>query len=76
MLISKIPRMEADLILESIHRRIFLDTKLHRDALRGRGTAGKLHSGFRVQACTVNLSADWRDIYDEMLEIVEVGRER
>ena len=118
--LAKVPKMEADLILESGDRRIVLDTKFYGDALGGRGKAGKLRSGnlyqllaylrnreagspdqsrrhegillypqvderlrvdvrlegFRVQACTVNLNADWRDIHDEMLEIVEVGRER
>lgn len=117
--LAKIPRMQADLILESSHRRIVLDTKFYRDTLGGRGSAGKLHSnnlyqllaylrnreagdpdesrrhegillypqvderlrvdvrleGFRVQACTVNLNADWRDIHDEMLEIIGLERE-
>ena len=41
---SRIPAMEADVILESPGRRIVLDTKYYRDALaRGRGS-GKLHS--------------------------------
>ena len=43
---SRIPVMEADVILESPERRIILDTKYYRDALalgRGSGT-GKLHS--------------------------------
>ena len=44
---SRIPVMEADVILESPGRRIVLDTKYYRDALaRGRGSGtGKLHSG-------------------------------
>ena len=44
---SRIPVMEADVILESPERRIVLDTKYYRDALaRGRGSGtGKLHSG-------------------------------
>ena len=44
---SRIPVMEADVILESSGRRIVLDTKYYRDALaRGRGSGtGKLHSG-------------------------------
>ena len=43
---SRIPVMEADVILESPKRRIVLDTKYYRDALaRGRGSGtGKLHS--------------------------------
>lgn len=116
---ARIPKMEADLILESGDRRIVLDTKFYGDALAGRGTAGKLRSGnlyqllaylrnreagspdqsrphegillypqvderlrvdirlegFRIQACTVNLNADWREIHKEMLEIVGVERE-
>ncbi len=44
---SRIPVMEADVILESPGRRIVLDTKYYREALaRGRGSGtGKLHSG-------------------------------
>ena len=44
---SRIPVMEADVILESPERRIVLDTKYYRNALaRGRGSGtGKLHSG-------------------------------
>ncbi|MDE0672742.1 MAG: hypothetical protein OXH72_13470 [Caldilineaceae bacterium] len=44
---SRIPVMEADVILESPGRRIVLDTKYYWDALaRGRGAGtGKLHSG-------------------------------
>ena len=44
---SRIPIMEADIILESPERRIVLDTKYYRDALaRGRDSGtGKLHSG-------------------------------
>ncbi|MCY4519358.1 MAG: hypothetical protein OXC13_01105 [Caldilineaceae bacterium] len=43
---SRIPVMEADVILESPGHRIVLDTKYYRDALtRGRGSGtGKLHS--------------------------------
>ena len=43
---SRIPVMEADVILESPKRRIVLDTKYYQDALaRGRGSGtGKLHS--------------------------------
>ena len=43
---SRIPVMEADVILESPGRRIVLDTKYYRDTLaRGRGSGtGKLHS--------------------------------
>lgn len=110
---AKVPKMEADLILESKDRHIVMDTKFYSNALGGRGGTGKLHSfnlyqllaylrnrqagrpdgpkhegillypqvgdrlradvcleGFRVQACTVNLGADWRGIHHEMLEIV------
>ena len=44
---SRIPVMDADVILESRERRIVMDTKYYRDALaRGRGPGtGKLHSG-------------------------------
>ena len=41
---SLLPRMEADIILESEDRRIILDTKFYREALGGR-VGGKLHSG-------------------------------
>ena len=40
---SKIPRMEADVILEGPKRRIILDTKYYQEALGGR-YGGKLHS--------------------------------
>ena len=112
---ARIPKMEADLILESSDRRVVLDTKFYGNALGGRGKVGKLNSGnlyqlltylrnreagepdesrrhegillypqvderlrvdvclegFRIQACTVDLNADWRNIHDEMLEIAE-----
>ena len=44
---TRIPVMEADVILDSPERRIILDTKYYKDALaRGRGSGtGKLHSG-------------------------------
>ena len=44
---GRIPRMTADVILESPDRRIILDTKYYRDALaRSHGSgSGKLHSG-------------------------------
>ncbi len=43
---TRIPIMEADLILESASRRIILDTKFYRSALSSRwpGSAGKLRS--------------------------------
>ena len=44
---TRIPVMEADVILDSPERRIIMDTKYYKDALasgRGSGT-GKLHSG-------------------------------
>lgn len=40
---SKIPRMEADVILESPNRRIIMDAKFYQEALGGR-IGGKLHS--------------------------------
>jgi len=42
---SKIPRMEADVLLDSIDRRIILDAKFHGEAFGGRGGAKKLKSG-------------------------------
>ena len=114
---TRIPVMEADVILDSPERRIILDTKYYKDALaRGRGSGtGKLHSGnlyqllaylrnregtlpagpkhegillyprfgkplradirlegFRIQARTVDLNRDWRDIHAEMLATIGV----
>ena len=40
---SKLPRMEADVILEAPERRIIMDAKYYQDALGGR-YGGKLHS--------------------------------
>ena len=40
---SKVPEMEADLILESPDRRIIMDAKFYQNALGGR-FGGKLHS--------------------------------
>ena len=40
---SKLPRMEADVILEASDRRIIMDAKYYRDSLGGR-YGGKLHS--------------------------------
>ena len=40
---SKIPRMQADVILEAPNRRIIMDAKYYREALGGR-FGGKLHS--------------------------------
>ncbi len=45
---SKIPRMEADVILEGPNRRIILDTKYYQEALGGR-YGGKLHSNHLYQ---------------------------
>jgi len=42
--LSRIPRMEADLLLDSPHRRIVLDTKFYPQALSGKGSTHKLHS--------------------------------
>ncbi len=41
---SKLPRMEADVILESPNRRIIMDAKYYQETLGGR-YGGKLHSG-------------------------------
>ena len=41
---SKIPAMEADLLLDGPERRIIMDTKYYAEALGGRHGAGKLHS--------------------------------
>jgi len=40
---SKLPRMEADVILESANRRIIMDAKFYKESLGGRN-GGKLHS--------------------------------
>ena len=42
--LSRIPRMEADVLLDSQHRRIVLDTKFYPQALGGKGGAHRLHS--------------------------------
>ena len=44
-----IPRMEADVVLESQHRRIVLDTKYYRQALSNHRGVRKLHSGHLYQ---------------------------
>ena len=41
---SKIPAMEADLLLDGPERRIIMDTKYYAEALGGRHGEGKLHS--------------------------------
>ena len=41
---SKIPAMEADLLLDGPERRIIMDTKYYTEALGGRHGASKLHS--------------------------------
>ncbi len=41
---SKLPRMEADVILEAPNRRIIMDAKYYQEAFGGR-FGGKLHSG-------------------------------
>ena len=109
---SKIPRMEADVILEGTCRRIIMDAKYYREAFGGR-YGGKLHSdnlyqllaylrnreateapgpkhegmllyptvnepvavdvrleGFSIQARSVNLAQDWRNIHYDMLEFI------
>ena len=47
-----IPRMEADIILESKDRRIIMDTKFYREALAGRYGSAKLKSGNLYQLLT------------------------
>ena len=44
-----IPRMVADVVLESQHRRIVLDTKYYRQALSNHSGVRKLHSGHLFQ---------------------------
>ena len=44
-----IPQMEADIVLESQHRRIVLDTKYYRQALSNHRGVRKLHSGHLYQ---------------------------
>ncbi len=48
---SKLPRMEADVILEAPERRIIMDAKYYREALGGR-YGGKLHSNNLYQLLT------------------------
>ena len=110
---TRIPRMEADVILEAPHRRIILDAKFYREALGGRHGHRGLHSdnlyqllaylrnreatvppgakhegvllyptttepiridvcleGFRIQARSIDLGQDWRDIHRDMLQII------
>ena len=108
----KLPRMEADVILEAKDRRIILDAKYYAEALGGR-FGGKLRSdnlyqllaylrnreateapgavhegillyptvgqpisarvrleGHKIQARSIDLSKDWKDIHDDMLQII------
>lgn len=110
---SRIPRMEADVILEAPHRRIILDAKFYREALGGRHGHRGLHSGnlyqllaylrnreatvspgakhegvllyptvtdpiridvclegFWIRARSIDLSQDWRNIHQDMLQII------
>lgn len=109
---SRLPRMEADVILEAADRRIIMDAKFYREAFGGR-YGGKLHSGnlyqllaylrnreatntsgprhegillyptvddsIRVDVClegfsicarSIDLAQDWRNIHNEMLNLV------
>ena len=109
---SKLPRMEADAILEAEDRRIILDAKYYAEALGGQ-FGGKLRSdhlyqllaylrnreateapgamhegillyptvgeavsakvrleGHRIQARSIDLSKDWKDIHHDMLQII------
>ena len=109
---SKLPRMEADAILEAEDRRIIMDAKYYAEALGGR-FGGKLRSdnlyqllaylrnreateapgavhegillyptvgqavsarvrleGHQIQARSIDLSKDWKDIHHDMLQII------
>lgn len=108
----KLPRMEADVILEAEDRRIIMDAKYYAEALGGR-FGGKLRSnnlyqllaylrnreateasgpkhegillyptveqavsanvrleGHQIQACSIDLSKDWKTIHRDMLHII------
>ena len=108
----KLPRMEADVILEAEDRRIIIDAKYYAEALGGR-FGGKLRSdnlyqllaylrnreatetrgpkhegillyptvdqavsakvrleGHEIQACSIDLSSDWKTIHSDMLRII------
>ncbi len=43
--LGMIPRMEGDVLLDSADRRIVMDAKFYKEALKGRGGAKKLRSG-------------------------------
>ena len=49
---TKIPIMEADVLLDAPHRRIILDTKFYGHAFGGRGSTEKLHSSNLYQLLT------------------------
>ncbi|MDE0380479.1 MAG: hypothetical protein OXN86_08265 [Chloroflexota bacterium] len=109
---SKLPRMQADAILEAEDRRIIMDAKYYPEALRGAfggklrsdhlyqllaylrnreatEAAGAVHEGLllyptvgeaisakvrleghRIQARSIDLSKNWKDIHDDMLQII------
>ncbi len=110
---SKLPQMEADVILEAPERRIIMDAKYYREALGGR-YGGKLHSnnlyqlltylrnreatagpgarhegmllyptvdaplavdvcleGFPIRARSIDLAQNWRNIHQDMLDLIE-----
>ncbi len=110
----RIPRMEADVILEGHDRRIIMDAKFYREALRSqyggepkmrsahlyqllaylrnreatelpgpthegillypvvdaRVTADVRLEGFSIQARSIDLAQDWRNIHDDMLSLI------
>ena len=110
---SNIPVMEADVILEATDRRIIIDAKYYREALKGRsgpklrsahlyqllaylrnreatGPPGARHEGillyptvdvplsvevclegFRIQARSIDLAQDWRDIDKDMKALID-----
>ena len=76
---TRIPVMDADVILESTERRIILDTKYYKDALaRGRGTGtGKLHSAnlYQLLAYLRNRQATRPDgpVHEGILLYPQVG---
>ena len=105
---ERIPRMEADVILEAPDRRIIMDAKYYSSELgrtlpssnlyqllaylrnrEGTGTPGPKHEGlllyptvgspaeadirlegFRIQARSIDLAKDWRDIHNDMLALI------
>ena len=105
---GRIPRMEADVILEAPDRRIIMDAKFYSKELGGTLPSDNLYQllaylrnrevtaapgprhegmllyptvgapvdadirleGFRIQARSIDLAQDWRDIHDDMLALI------